>query len=85
MGQTIPVGRAIGIAPCDWIHTWFVGGSLDLLYCDRVGRVLCVSENFPPFRLGDRVSGTYTVWELQAGALRGNPVAVGDQLSWMDS
>jgi hypothetical protein len=72
-------GQALGIAPCDGVHTLFVRGPLDLAFCDREGRVLRVEAARRPWRVGPRVRSARIVWEMAAGGLMGT-VASGDVL-----
>ena len=78
--RMVAAGSALGLAPCDWVHTFFVRGPLDLAYCDRAGRVLRIEAACPPWRVGPRVRGAYVVWEAAANGLLG-AVAPGDVLA----
>jgi uncharacterized membrane protein (UPF0127 family) len=72
-------GSALGITPCDGVHTFFVRGPLDLAYCDQKGGVLRVDTACRPWHVGPRVRGARIVWEMAAGGLAG-AVAPGDVL-----
>jgi uncharacterized protein len=82
MGRRIPRGTALGLTPCDWVHTFFVFAPLDVVYCDRAGLVLAVVVDLRPWRLGPRVRGAWTVWEAAAGTFAGR-VSAGDLLETM--
>jgi hypothetical protein len=78
--RMVPPGCALGIMPCDWVHTFFVRRPLDLAYCDREGRVLRVEAARQPWGVGPRVRGARTVWETAAGGLA-DALSPGDVLA----
>lgn len=63
--------QALGIPNCDWVHTFGVCLPLDIVYCDREGRVLQVAENLPPNRIAPRATGAFIAWEMSAGGFSG--------------
>jgi uncharacterized protein len=65
--REIPPDTALGLTPCDWVHTFFVFAPLDVVYCDRAGLVLRIVPGLKPWRFGPRVPGARTVWEAAAG------------------
>jgi uncharacterized membrane protein (UPF0127 family) len=79
MGRAMPLYTALGLTPCNWVHTFFVPAPLDVVYCDRAGLVLLVVPGLRPGRFGPRVPGARTVWEAAAGLFAGR-VYTGDLL-----
>jgi hypothetical protein len=75
MGRAVPPNTALGLAPCDWVHTFGMRHAIDVAYCDVKGQVLHVCT-LRPNRFGPRVRKTEMVWEAEAGAF--TSVRVGD-------
>ncbi len=75
----LPAGEAIILRPGSSIHTFFMRFSLDVIYVDRDGAVVKVVRDIPPFRLSSARKARDTI-ELQAGALDGRDIQVGDML-----
>ena len=78
--KPLPSDVVLGIPGCDWVHTFFVSGSLDLVFCDRDDRVLRVVAGLMPGRFSPRVPGAFWTWEMRAGQLA-SVVSVGDTLA----
>lgn len=79
MGKTPLPGHALGLSPCEQVHTAFVGVPLDVVFCDSNAQVLRVTEGLKPWRVSRRVKKTHIVWEAAAGTFAGH-VTVGDVL-----
>jgi uncharacterized membrane protein (UPF0127 family) len=43
-------GEALYLAPCTAVHTWFMPYAIDVVFVDRMGRVLRVAAVVPPWR-----------------------------------
>jgi uncharacterized membrane protein (UPF0127 family) len=80
----LETGRAMLIAPCSSIHTWFMRFSIDVIFVARDGRVLKTRAAMPPWRLAV-APGAYAVVELPAGAIAKSRVGIGDRLELADS
>ena len=74
-------GEAIILRPGSSIHTLFMRFSLDVIFADREGKVVKVSRDVKPFRLVMGL-GARDVIEMEAGALNGVNLAVGDRLTF---
>jgi uncharacterized membrane protein (UPF0127 family) len=77
--REIPNGFALGLTPCDWVHTFLMRFPLDVVCCDADGIVLRVLADIRPNRLAPRVLGAYCIYEMRAGFLAPY-VSVGDRL-----
>jgi uncharacterized membrane protein (UPF0127 family) len=77
-------GRAMLIAPCSSIHTWFMRFPIDVIFVARDGRVVKTRAAMPPWRLAVAL-GAYAVVELPPGAIAKALVRVGDRLALGDS
>lgn len=76
--KTVPVGYALGLPNCDWVHTWGMRVPLDVVFCDRSGIVLRILNRVPPFRMPRRERGAVVAWETRAGGFAPPLVALGD-------
>ncbi len=84
MGRIVTPGEALGLPHCAAVHTFFVRQPLDIVFCDREGRVLRVVAARKPFQVGPSVRGAAMAWEARAGTLA--PwVAPGDLLEYMSA
>ena len=72
-------GVALGLRPCDQLHTMFVPCALDVAFCDGAGTILYI-VTLAPWRVSRRIAGAKTAWEMRAGGLA-QTVSVGDVLS----
>lgn len=74
IGRTAPeANTALGLPRCAVIHTVGVAGALDVAFCDRAGRVLCLVAGVRPWRVAGGVDagGAAIAWEARAGTLAG--------------
>jgi uncharacterized membrane protein (UPF0127 family) len=76
-------GRAMLIAPCSSIHTWFMRFPIDVIFVTRDGRVVKTRAAMPAWRLAV-APGAYAVVELPAGAIAKSHVGIGDRLELAD-
>ncbi len=73
---------ALGLPRCRRVHTAFVRGALDVVFCDQAGRALLVVANLPPWRISPLAPiGAAWAWEARAGTLAPF-VAVGDEIRY---
>jgi uncharacterized membrane protein (UPF0127 family) len=72
-------GEGLWLDPCGGIHTWGMRYAIDVLFLDRELRVLRVSRNLRPWRLGLAPRGTRSTLELPAGGAA--RVREGDRLT----
>jgi uncharacterized membrane protein (UPF0127 family) len=64
------------------IHTFFMGFPIDVVYLDREGRVVHLTEDMVPHRIGPFVGAAAYVLELPVGTIARTATAVGDQVSF---
>jgi uncharacterized membrane protein (UPF0127 family) len=64
------------------IHTFFMGFPIDVVYLDREGRVVHLTEGMVPQRIGPFVGAAAYVLELPVGTIARTATAVGDQVSF---
>ena len=66
--DALPDGTALVLAPCGAVHTWFMRFTIDVIYCDREGRVLKTVRNLRPWRMSLVWRRGFAVIELATGA-----------------
>ncbi len=64
------------IKDCNWVHTFFMRWSIDVLYLDAGFTVVAI-KHLAPFRLSLPVSGAVQVVELKAGTAARYGIAAG--------
>lgn len=73
-------GQGLALVPGSWIHTLFMPAAIDVLYLDREGRVVRMSREMPPWRIGPWVRRARWVLELPPGTIRRTGTEVGDRV-----
>jgi uncharacterized membrane protein (UPF0127 family) len=74
-------GRALYLAPCGAIHTFFMRFALDLVFVDSSMRVVRTAWNVPPWRMAFGGSRARGVFEMQAGWFPRDTVSAGDEIA----
>jgi uncharacterized membrane protein (UPF0127 family) len=77
--RALPPDYALVLVPCRVVHTWGLGGAIDIVFVARSGRVVKVCAAVPP----RRVCGSwraYAAVELAAGAAARAGATVGAYL-----
>jgi uncharacterized membrane protein (UPF0127 family) len=70
------------IAPCNCVHTLFMGISIDLVHTSVEGTVLRTVRALRPWRVGPVVSGSRCVVELPVGVVESTGTRIGDHLEF---
>ncbi len=85
IGRDEPVaGEGILLMPCNGVHSFGMGFSVDVLFLDGSGEVLEVVRSLAPWRRTGRVPGAYYVLEVPTGVIDSSGTCVGDRLAWWD-
>jgi len=80
LGRTaLPSDRAIVIAPCGAVHTWFMKFTIDALFVNRDGTVRRVVLSLRPFRISASLM-SHCVIETTAGVIAASGTRAGDAL-----
>jgi len=72
--------RALVLAPCSSVHTFFMAFAIDVLFVDRSGRVLRVVHALRPWRIAARFR-SFAVIETAPGVAADTATQAGDVLS----
>jgi uncharacterized membrane protein (UPF0127 family) len=64
---------------CRAVHTIGMHYRIDVLFCDREGRIVSIRENLAPCRIARDLAACH-VWELEAGTVRRWGWQVGDRI-----
>lgn len=75
-------GEGLLIAPCNSVHTCFMGFPIDVVFLDRQGVVVKIVARMKPFRL-TMAPGSRAVLELSAGGAERAGIRRGETLVWM--
>jgi uncharacterized protein len=75
-------GRALAIAPCASIHTFFMKFPIDAVFLDRRGRVVRALSDLRPWRATRFHLRAVRAVELPAGTLARTGTREGDELSF---
>ena len=81
----LPEGRALVIAPCTSIHTFFMRFTIDLLFVDGSGRIVRAVSNLRPWRATRVYPTAALVVELPAGAIARTGTLEGDPVAFEES
>ena len=76
--KSLGANRAIYLAPCASVHTFFMRFRLDLVFLDREGRVIKIRRDVRPYRVVCGGRGVHGVLELESGCLDAGLLEVGD-------
>jgi hypothetical protein len=75
----LEAGRALALAPCSAVHTWFMRFPIDVVFVARDGRVLKIVDELRAWRMAAR-PGAFATIELPAGTLRHCDLDAGDRV-----
>lgn len=74
-------GGGLILEPCSSIHTAFMRFTIDVLFADRMGKVMKAVPSLKPFRLSGILGARYTI-ELPVGTIAGTGTLPGDLLKF---
>ena len=74
----LPRGTALVLAPCAAVHTLFMRFTIDVIYCDREGRVLKTVAALRPWRLSAVWWRGFATIEVASG--EANLPRIGDEI-----
>ncbi|MCX5697937.1 MAG: DUF192 domain-containing protein [Candidatus Omnitrophica bacterium] len=72
--------EALVLAPCNSIHTFFMRFSIDVIFVDRVFKVVSVIPGLKPFRLSKIYFSASRAIELPTGVIVSTRTSPGDIL-----
>lgn len=76
-------GEGLLLSPCRAVHMVGMNFALDIVFIDRLGRVLAVYPNLAPGRRsGWHLRARYAL-ELPVGSIAATGTAVGDSIAWL--
>ena len=77
--DSLPIGHALWIVPCESVHTYGMRFPIDVVYLDRKKRIRKLRRAMSPWRLSLCLFA-HSVLELPAGTAARTSTTVGDQL-----
>lgn len=73
-------GHGLWLVPCNSIHSIGMRYSIDVIYLDKKNKIVRLTHELRPNRVGPLVWKAWSVIELPAGSLERIDVKVGDTL-----
>ena len=73
-------GFGLWFMDCNWIHTFFMSMTIDVIYLDKNMKVRKLQKNLKPWKLPAPVFGARSVIETQAGFIDKSQIEIGDVL-----
>src|SRR5437762_8707558 len=67
--RSLAADEALLIEPCNFVHTWFMGFPIDVVYLSQDNSVLKVTKHLRPYRMSWGGRRAKRVLELAAGAV----------------
>ena len=77
--EALDAGRALVIAPCNSVHTFFMKFPIDVVFVGRDGIVLKTTASLKPWRLAACVAAFATI-ELPAGTIEDRNLVPGSKV-----
>lgn len=78
--RTFRPGEALVIRPCNNVHCFFMRFPIDVVFCDRDGRILRIVAELKPWRISPFVRRSSFVVELPPGQAAALQLRPGDLL-----
>jgi len=78
--SSLPQGEALVITHCQSIHMFFMKFPIDVIFCDRQGRVVGLCANIKPFGLSPIFFKAAYAIELPSGSIASSKTELGDQV-----
>lgn len=73
-------GQGLFIPRCNWVHTFFMSMTIDVIYLDKKGQIKKIDSQLKPWKLPLPVFSATDVVELPAGFTEQNHLQIGDTL-----
>ena len=67
-----------GMVASAWLHMFFMRFPIDIVFLDKVGRVMRINANLRPWRVSSVVLGARKALEIEAGATVRSATSIGD-------
>lgn len=81
--RSLSAEEALWLHPCNAVHTWGMGLSIDLVWLDGDGRILALREGLRPWRWAwPGVGKVRDTLELAMGGIRHAGLLPGQRLEW---
>ncbi len=82
--KLLPEGSGLLIIPCNSIHMFFMKIPLDVIFIDKAGKVVYLSENIKPWQATRIIKKARCTIELPAGTIAQSRTEVGDKLEFSE-
>lgn len=78
--KSLPESSALYIPRCNWIHTFFMSYSIDVIYLDKQQKVCKIDHSLKPWRLAAPVFTARSVVEMPSGKAKKLNLKIGEEL-----
>ena len=78
--RQLPEGQGIVIEPCHGVHCMFMSIPIDVVYVDKLHRVVALDKGMQPWAVGKIYRESHYVVEVPVGTIERTQTEVGDQL-----
>jgi uncharacterized membrane protein (UPF0127 family) len=69
------------IKPCNMVHTAFMRYPIDVIFMDKLGRILAIHEKLSPWKIAICLKAKM-VLELRSGSVKNLKLGLSEQLLW---
>ncbi len=76
--ESLPLGEALFLKPCNWIHTIGMKFPIDIVFLGKDSTVVGAEESIPPNRFSSFVLRARSALELPAGTIAASETRLGD-------
>jgi uncharacterized protein len=78
--DSMPIGMALWIKPCNSVHTFCMKFAIDVVFLDKKQRVIALKKGLGPNRLTPIYFKAASVLELASGTLDHQSINPGDEI-----
>lgn len=82
--RNIEPEQGLLINNCNWVHTFFMMQSIDLVYMDKDNKIIALESGVKPWRLCKPRWRARSVLELSSGTILSNSLRSGEVLRCFD-
>lgn len=77
--------QGLWIPKCQGIHMFGMAFAIDALFLDKENRIIGMTKDLPPNKVGPTFLKAKSVLELPAGKIEREKICLGDQLAFLDN
>lgn len=78
--SSLPLGHALWLRPCNGVHTFGMGFSIDVVVLDRLNGVRAIHSSMAPWRMTPLYPAGSSVLELSDGTVKNSGLLLNDAI-----